>query len=75
LSLCSKSWRMAINRHALDRLLIPLPTCGKAAAESRSRRKRTLLSFQRPGRLDGVKKAPTRARGPRTSEFVFRMSL
>jgi hypothetical protein len=33
---------------------------------SRSRRKRTLLSFQRPGRLDGVKKAPTRARGLRT---------
>jgi len=33
----------------------------------RSRRKRLLLSFQRPGRSNGgVKKAPTRARGLRT---------
>src|SRR5215510_10132142 len=31
---------------------------------SRSRRKRTLLSFQRPALLGDVKKPPTRARGP-----------
>src|SRR4051795_1347784 len=30
----------------------------------RSRRKRTLLSFQRPALLGDVKKPPTRARGP-----------
>ena len=36
-----------------------------------SRRKRTLLSFQRPGRWNGIKKAPTRARGPRMLGKAF----
>src|SRR6476659_1120382 len=35
-----------------------------AEASPRSRRKRTLLSFQRPALLGDVKKPPTRARGP-----------
>src|SRR5579872_1759071 len=57
LSLCSKSH----SRRSGDRVHSE-PDRPKAV---RSRRKRTLLSFQRPGRRDGVKKAPTRARGPR----------
>jgi len=44
------------------------PGFGHAAARSRSRRKRTLLSFQRPGRHRDVKKAPTHARGLETVE-------
>jgi len=39
-----------------------LPDGIAKASPSSSRRKRTLLSFQRPGRQEGVKKASTRQR-------------
>ena len=54
-----------------DEVFCPLP----AEGWSRSRRKRSLLSFQRPGRLNGVKKAPTRAEGLRIIEILDSESL
>ena len=43
----------------------------RRSGPSRSRRKRTLLSFQRPSPPDGVKKPPTRARGPMDARNCF----
>src|SRR5204862_3008816 len=62
LSLCSFCSKSAFREEG-ETGLIPLPAVPKHAG-SRSRRKRTLLSFQRPGHLSGgAKKAPARAEG------------
>src|SRR5271169_6906622 len=63
--------KVRLPKEARQVVLIPLPapTCiGMAKADrSRSRRKRTLLSFQRPDHRpgDAKKEPPTRARGLR----------
>jgi hypothetical protein len=61
----SLSSKVYPNRTGADGLLLDSPRARRCDhARERSRRKRSLLSFQRPAlRLDGVKKPPTRARG------------